>query len=711
MFFLVSFGLPILLLFVMMLCIFVLPVYGVYRAGRALCRLAPPPEPTPSLLKRLEDIPEPFPSPEAFMVAHGDFLLAAWGKKVPTRTLYNALVRTTGTLFAAEQFLPLVPPPPEPHRIARGRYRDEIISGIRTAQDAPQILSLINTTFTSAYTELLRKLPPSCFTTPELLRARSEPQPLFSVKLAEMVRNPGEAVADVIKPFHDPEVTAFKLFEPLRYQLNRNLYEASGQHAPAPEHKLIRPYEYKGTAAEMVKAYLGYTPLQYLFDVEVPLPISAEKRCEHWHVCAGSGHGKTQTLQHILMHDLMDPAAPSLVVIDSQGDLLWKIQHLQIFADHPDRLILIDPQYSPALGMFDMSSERLEGYSPTMRETVELGILELYAYIFAAMSSELTGKQSVVFSFVVRLMLNIPGATLHTLLELMEEPAKSLAESRFAAAAEALDPTARSFFENQFFNKQAFGQTRQQLARRLYAVLSVPAFERCFSAPKNKVDFFKAIETPGTVLLVNTNKALLKTEASALLGRWAIAQVMAAAFERISIPEKDRRPTYLVIDEAADYFSGGDDALESLLSQARKFKLGVLFAHQHMEQLSPALRSSVASNTSIKFAGGVSDRDARMLDADMRSSSAFIGSMQKRMKHTEFAAYVRNETATAVRVKVPFGSMEAAPRMSPDDHRRLIAFNTARYSVEGQPQSQRAQPRASPQKLPEAQEIQPSIEY
>ncbi|HEX8167163.1 MAG TPA: hypothetical protein VF601_15445 [Beijerinckiaceae bacterium] len=183
---------------------------------------------------------------------------------------------------------------------------------------------------------------------------------------------------------------------------------------------------------------------------------------------------------------------------------------------------------------------------------------------------------------------------------------------------------------------------------------------------------------------------------------------MAAAFERISIPEKDRRPTYLVIDEAAEYFAGGDDALESLLSQARKFKLGVLFAHQHMEQLSAALRSSVAANTSIKFAGGVSDRDARMLDADMRSSSAFIGSMQKRMKHTEFAAYVRNETATAVRVKVPFGTMESATRMSPDDHRRLIALNTSRYSVDEQRQAPRP---PSSRTVPEAQEIQPSMEY
>ena len=144
---------------------------------------------------------------------------------------------------------------------------------------------------------------------------------------------------------------------------------------------------------------------------------------------------------------------------------------------------------------------------------------------------------------------------------------------------------------------------------------------------------------------------------------------MAAAFERVAVPYNQRTPAYLIVDEAAEYF---DDSLESLLSQARKFRLGVLFAHQHMEQLTPALRSSVAANTSIKMAGGVSDRDARMLDADMRTTSEFIASMRKSARSTEFAAYIRNETPTAVRLQIPFGTMERAPKMTVEEHRRLI---------------------------------------
>ena len=168
---------------------------------------------------------------------------------------------------------------------------------------------------------------------------------------------------------------------------------------------------------------------------------------------------------------------------------------------------------------------------------------------------------------------------------------------------------------------------------------------------------------------------------------------MAAAFERVAVPYAERTPAYLIIDEAAEYF---DDSLESLLSQARKFRLGVLFAHQHMEQLTPALRSSVAANTSIKMAGGVSDRDARMLDADMRTTSEFIASMHKDSRATEFAAYIRNETPTAVRLKIPFGTIEGAPRMSTDQYRQLIERNRARFSAEpGEPHAEETQRGAS----------------
>jgi hypothetical protein len=281
---------------------------------------------------------------------------------------------------------------------------------------------------------------------------------------------------------------------------------------------------------------------------------------------------------------------------------------------------------------------------------------------------------------VTRLMLSIPGATIHTLRELMEENAKTLSHSRFAEAIAALDPTAKAFFENQFYSNNAFTQTRQQLARRLYGVVQVPAFDRMLSAQKSRIDMFEAMQS-GKVVLVNTSKSLLKTEASALFGRFMIAQALRAAYERVAVPEHERRPAFLVIDEASEYF---DESLETLLNQARKFNLGVVFAHQYLDQLDPRLRASVAANTSIKMAGGLSDRDARSLSPDMRTPPDFLNGQRKHNgkppQWSEFACYVRNHTASAASLRVPFFSVEKSPAIDDAEHKLLRERNRQRYA-------------------------------
>ena len=514
----------------------------------------------------------------------------------------------------------------------------------------------------------------------------------YRVSLIDVCEDPAEAIERAIATMYDDDVVNAGFFYDIRNRFDDNLCYASGmtrQEAGRSARKPVYPTEAKGrTGREILATYLAGTPFAEFLAADIPFEIPTRFRFEHAHLLGGSGHGKTQFLQHLIMGDLGAERPPSLIIVDSQGDMLRKIERLGIFAPGQplaDRVLIIDPEddWAPALNMFDVKTARLASYSRNIREQIEAEIIELYSYIFGSLAAEMTSKQSTAFAYIVRLMLSIPGATIHSLRELMEEDVKSVHESKFREAIFALDDTARAFFENQFFNRSAFGQTRQQIARRLYGVLQVPAFDRMFSASQNKLDMFDAMQR-GNIVLVNTSKALLKSEASALFGRYVIAQTLAAAFERVAIPESGRHPAFLLIDEAADYF---DASLETILSQARKFNLGVLFAHQHLEQLTPALRASVAANTSIKFAGGVSDRDARNLAADMRTTPEFISAMRKHDHGSEFACYVRNMTPAAIRLSIPFGSLETAPQMTDEELQQLIVRNRERISTYQRPQS------------------------
>jgi hypothetical protein len=237
-----------------------------------------------------------------------------------------------------------------------------------------------------------------------------------------------------------------------------------------------------------------------------------------------------------------------------------------------------------------------------------------------------------------------------------------------------LDGSARYFFETEFFHP-SFAATKKQILRRLWGVLSTPAFERMFTQRENKLDLFEAMNE-GKIVLVNTAKDLLKREGSQLLGRFFIAMIAQAALERSTVPDRSRNPTFVYVDEAQEYF---DDSIETILNQARKYRVGLTLAHQTLDQLSPRLRSALLANSSMKCAGGVSAKDARALADELRTTSEFIESMKRKGPRTEFAVWVKHLTGQAIRLSVPLGFLERQAVLTEEDYEGLVTANRKRY--------------------------------
>ena len=82
---------------------------------------------------------------------------------------------------------------------------------------------------------------------------------------------------------------------------------------------------------ETVEAYFKNTPLYDFLLAPVPLKFTYEERYSHMHVLGGSGAGKTTLLQNLILNDLQSDDPPSLVIVDSQGDLINKLSHLALF--------------------------------------------------------------------------------------------------------------------------------------------------------------------------------------------------------------------------------------------------------------------------------------------------------------------------------------------------------------------------------------------
>ena len=499
---------------------------------------------------------------------------------------------------------------------------------------------------------------------------------------------------------HNRDPITFRAFQATRNRLFDNVLAASGlsqEQADKNPHKLIGPSDSELTGAALAEAYLAGTPFLALLQLPLPFVIPKAIRFEHTHIIAGTGHGKTQLMQTLLLGDLDDPERPAIVAIDSQGAMLKTIARLERFDPaRDDRLVILDPadiEWPLRLNIFDVNRDRLDALPRAEREQILAGIVELYDYIFGALlGAELTQKQSVVFRFLAQFMLAIPNATIHTLRELLEHP------KPYFQYLDRVSPTARTFLADQLFDpkNREYEQTRRQVLRRLYGILSNPTFERMFSHPRNAIDMKRLLDG-GKVLLVNTAKDVLKGEASAIFGRFVIALIMQAAFERAADPVHKRRPAFIYIDEAAEYF---DDNIDTLLIQARKFNVGLVFAHQFLDQLTPGLRGSVMTNPAIRFAGGLSHRDASALAPDMRTTSDFLLGSNKRRHDTQFATFVRHMTSSAIRLAVPLGAVEREPRMTNAAYAQLLARTRAAVAA---PIDESTAPAAQPVKVSSAE--------
>jgi len=219
---------------------------------------------------------------------------------------------------------------------------------------------------------------------------------------------------------------------------------------------------------------------------------------------------------------------------------------------------------------------------------------------------------------------------------------------------------------------KTFVQTKEQIRYRLNAILENPTLARLFMSSSRKIDLFTELNNE-SIILVDTAKDFLKG-GSAHFGRIFISLVLQAVLERAAIPEDERRPAFLIVDEAASYF---DSNIDDLLTEARKYKVGCVFAHQFLDQCTHSLRASLAANTSIKMAGGVSMSDARAMAPDLRTTPEFILSQPK----LHFACHIRNVTPQAVSVPVPVGVMEDQPTLSRYAYERLLEANCIRVSL------------------------------
>ena len=567
-----------------------------------------------------------------------------------------------------------------------GKYlRDRLRSQISFLEHETTSLGLMVLAFEAIFSHILGRMALNLACVTALNAAKPDDQGL-SLRLVDFIDDVPATIEAIISCLFSKEFAQTPMFQIMRDDIEREVNLASGLD-PSRRYeiqKITMPTDARwDDPAELVSRYLGPSPFPELLNTELPVTFPDEARFEHTHILGGTGHGKTQLMSQLILRDIAraQDEKRSIIVMDSQGDLIAKILALaDIHGSHlSDKLVVIDPtefERPIALNPFTLDEARLADYSPADRERLIHSAVSLFEYFFGELlGAELTAQQGTVFKYLIRLLVEIPGATLITLRDLMDTP------ETFRPHIEKLTGSAHLFFEREFLSG-SYGATRKQISRRLWAVLVNPVFERLFSSPVNKLDWFSLMQD-GHIILINTAKDFLKPEGSRLFGRFLTAQIGQGILERAAIPEHQRTPTMFYIDEAQDQI---DDTITMLLSQGRKYKLGLTLTHQHLDQLTPPQRSDLMANTSIKLAGGINRKDASILAGEMHCSPDFLQGMRKRGGQTQFAFAMRHMIDKAVPLTVPLGLIDDQARVAPEVIAQSLELNRQRYGRVWEPE-------------------------
>lgn len=182
-------------------------------------------------------------------------------------------------------------------------------------------------------------------------------------------------------------------------------------------------------------------------------------------------------------------------------------------------------------------------------------------------------------------------------------------------AARCADPVVRFYWQHEFaaYDQRQRNEKISSIQNKIGVLLANPFIRSILCQNSSTLDL-RRIMDGGKVVIVNLAKGRLGAEPSHLLGALLISGFAQAVEARRDTPEELRRDFTLYIDEFQNFAT---DSPASILSEARKWRLSLVAANQHVAQLSEPLRHAVFGNTGTLVCFRVGARDADLLSAEL----------------------------------------------------------------------------------------------
>jgi len=220
--------------------------------------------------------------------------------------------------------------------------------------------------------------------------------------------------------------------------------------------------------------------------------------------------------------------------------------------------------------------------------------------------------ETKVNRYTFHTLLRVPGTTFLDIQRLLQN-----AKFREQVVAKANFLPLTEFWEEQF--AQYPKDAPQPILNRMTKFTLNPTLQAILGQPQSYLNFFDVLQN-NKILLVNLSQGKIGSDTSQLLGSLIVSQLQLATMHRANLAKEQRQPFYLYVDEFQNFIT---DAFSSILSEARKYRLNLIIAHQFLGQLeqgagtqgaaSHDLRDAVFGNAGTMTAFRIGVEDAEIM--------------------------------------------------------------------------------------------------
>ena len=334
---------------------------------------------------------------------------------------------------------------------------------------------------------------------------------------------------------------------------------------------------------------------------KVNFGIKTDDRRRHFYVIGKTGSGKSNLLENMIIEDIK--AGRGVGLVDPHGDFSERILHF-IPENRIDDVIYFNP--SDDANPFGFNP--LERVGGEYRHLVASGIMGVFKKIWPDVWS---ARMEYILNNALLALLEYPGSTLLGIMRLLSDK-----KYRSTVVNGLSDPVVKGFWANEFANytQRLESEATASIQNKVGQFVSNPLIRNIIGQPHSTMDMRKIMDE-GKIFIVNLSKGKIGEDNSKLLGAMIITKIQLAAMGRVNVDESDRRDFYLYIDEFQNFST---ESFADILSEARKYRLNLIVAHQYIAQLvaekNTKVRDAIFGNVGTMVAFRVGAADAEFLE-------------------------------------------------------------------------------------------------